>query len=164
MTYDIVPIQEEHITGFHRVMDFVAKERKYLVFTEAPPIEKTQVFVRGLIAAGTPAFVALHKGEVIGWCDIQKMQRPMHAHRGTLAMGLLPEFRGQGIGKKLMQEALDAGFSLGLTRIELTVKESNLPAIKLYEGFGFEMEGLHKNANCIDGQYSHSYTMALVKV
>jgi ribosomal protein S18 acetylase RimI-like enzyme len=77
-------------------------------------------------------------------------------------MGLLPKYRGQGIGRKLMQRALDAALAFGFTRIELTVRETKVNAIALYKNFGFETEGLHRNAVCIEGRYENTLSMALV--
>lgn len=45
-----------------------------------------------------------------------------------------PEFRGQGIGSALMKQALQTATSVVL----LTVNPDNIPAVRLYEGFGFQ--------------------------
>ena len=87
-----------------------------------------------------------------------------NSHCGTLGVGLLPEFRGKGIGRQLMQRTIEAAFAFGLTRIELTVREGNANAIALYKSLGFEIEGLHRNAVCIDGQYENLYSMALLRI
>jgi len=42
-TVEIVPITQDHIDGFHRTLDLFARERRYLAFLEAPPIEATRV-------------------------------------------------------------------------------------------------------------------------
>jgi GNAT superfamily N-acetyltransferase len=34
----------------------------------------------------------------------------VYDHCGTLGVGLLPQFRGKGIGRKLMQRTIDAAF------------------------------------------------------
>jgi ribosomal protein S18 acetylase RimI-like enzyme len=81
----------------------------------------------------------LNANTVVGWCDVlPNRARIVYAHCGTLGIGLLPEFRGKGIGRKLMQRAIDAAFEFGITRIELTVRESNVNAIALYKSSGFE--------------------------
>ena len=56
----------------------------------------------------------------------------------------LPEFRRQGIGGRLIRQALDAAKAFGLHRVELTVRENNVVAIQLYKKFGFAVEGLQR--------------------
>ncbi len=77
-------------------------------------------------------------------------------------MGLLPKYRGQGIGRRLMQRTLDAALAFGFTRIELTVRETNANAIALYRSFGFETEGRHRKAVCIGRRYENTLSMALM--
>jgi hypothetical protein len=60
---EIVPIAQGHIEGFHRALDIVARERRYLAFLEAPPIEATRAFVLDNIKRGHPQFVAVTAGE-----------------------------------------------------------------------------------------------------
>jgi L-amino acid N-acyltransferase YncA len=163
--YQIVPIAEEHIPGFRAAVDVVARETKYLAFLEAPPLEDVTRFVLDNIAHGYPQFVVLSAGTAAGWCDvIPNRSRAIYSHCGTLGVGLLPEFRGKGIGRQQMRRTIDAAFAFGLTRIELTVREGNVNAIALYKNLGFETEGLHRNAVCIEGQYENLYSMALMRV
>jgi RimJ/RimL family protein N-acetyltransferase len=165
MTYQIVPIAQEHIPGFHAAVDVVARERKYLAHLEAPPFAETRRFVLGNIEHGYPQFAVVSADTVVGWCDVLPNQsRVIYSHCGTLGVGLLPEFRGKGIGRQLMQQTIDAAFAFGLTRIELTVREGNANAIALYESLGFEIEGFHRNAVCIEGQYENLHSMALLRV
>ena len=93
---EIVPITQDHIESFHRALDFVARERRYLSFLEAPPLESVRAFVLDNIKQGYPQLVAVSAGQVVGWCDVVPKPRPIYAHVGVLGMGLLPEFRGQG--------------------------------------------------------------------
>jgi ribosomal protein S18 acetylase RimI-like enzyme len=161
----IVPMAKEHIPGFHAAVDVVAREKKYLTFLEAPPIEETTQFVLNSIEQRNPQFVVLSDGNVVGWCDVlRKTNRVVYLHCGTLGIGLLPEFRGQGIGRQLMQTTIEAAWQCGITRIELTVREHNANAIALYKSLGFEFEGLQRNAVRIDGQYQNVYAMALIKM
>ena len=159
---EIVPIGPEHIESFHRTLDFVARERRYLALLEAPGIEQFRPFVEDVIRQGHAQFAASSDGEVVGWCDVLPRGRPIYAHVGVLGMGLLPPFRGQGIGRRLIEKALDAARSLGLSRIELTVRQDNLSAIALYEKTGFVAEGVQRNAIKLDGQHANLVMMALL--
>jgi RimJ/RimL family protein N-acetyltransferase len=162
MPVDIVPIEESHIDGFHRTLDFVARERRYLALLEAPPLEGTRAFVLDHIKRGLPQFVAISAGEVIGWCDITPKERPVYAHAGVLGMGLLPQFRGQGIGIGLIRRSLAAARAFGFHRVELTVREDNASAIELYNKVGFETEGVQRHAMQVDGAYENLILMAVL--
>ena len=160
---EVVPIGQGHIDGFHRALDSVARERRYLAFLEAPPIEATRAFVLGNIKRGHLQFVAVSAdGEVVGWCDVTPLDRPTQAHRGVFGVGLLPQFRGQGIGTKLTRSALAAARAFGLHRVELTVREHNTGAIELYKKEGFTIEGVQRDAVLVDGVYENVVCMAVV--
>ncbi|MGB6397055.1 MAG: GNAT family N-acetyltransferase [Bradyrhizobium sp.] len=159
---EIVPITQDHIDGFHRALDFVAREGRYLAFVEGPPLENTRAFVLDHIQRGHPQFVAVSAGEVVGWCDVTPKERPIYAHGGVLGIGLLPRFRGQGIGTNLIRSTLAATRTIGLHRVELTVRQNNTRAIELYRKVGFVVEGLQRDAVQIDGLYENIVCMALL--
>jgi ribosomal protein S18 acetylase RimI-like enzyme len=159
---EIVPIAQDHIESFHQALDFVARERRYLSFLEAPPLESVRAFVLDNIKQGYPQLVAVSAGQVVGWCDVVPKPRPIYAHVGVLGMGLLPEFRGQGLGDRLIRQTLAAARAFGLSRVELSVRENNAVAIELYKRVGFEIEGLQRNATKVDGVYENVVLMAIL--
>ena len=106
--------------------------------------------------------VALSAGEVVGWCDVIPKPRPIYAHGGVLGMGLLPQFRRQGIGERLIRQSLAAAQAFGLHRIELTVREDNSNAIALYKKVGFAIEGVQRNVVQLDGEYENLILMAVL--
>lgn len=162
MTYKIVPITEETIEGFRDALDVVCREEKYLTFLEAPPLEKSREYVRGNIANNYTHLVVIADDKVVGWCDVVGAGRPTKKHIGTLGIGLLPEWRGKGIGEKLMQTAILDAQSKGMTRIELTVYEPNKNAVALYKKLGFEVEGLLRKGVFLKGEYHDVIPMALL--
>jgi len=161
-TVEIVPIAQDHIESFHRALDIVARERRYLAFLEAPPIESTRAFILNNIEHGYPQLVALSAGEIVGWCDVIPKTRPIYAHGGVLGIALLPQFRRQGLGERLIRQSLAAARALGLHRVELTVRENNASAIELYRKVGFAIEGLQRDAARVDDAYENVVAMAVL--
>src|ERR1700730_5442892 len=54
---------------------------------------------------------------------------------------VLPEYRKLGLARQLMQHIIEyARGELSLTAIDLHVWEENIPAIRLYESLGFEVQ------------------------
>lgn len=162
MTWQVLPVAEEHIQELHASLDCVARERRYLAFLEAPPLAETEAFVRKNIAQRNPQFGAVSDSRVIGWCDISPMERAVFAHRGSLGMGVIREFRGKGMGRRLIEVSLGAARAKGLMRIDLEVREDNVPAVSLYKRMGFMVEGVKRNAYYVDGSYFNLVTMALL--
>lgn len=159
--YDIVPITLTHIEGFRAALDSVAQEKKYLCFLEAPSLVVTRAFVENNIKENWPQVVAIVDNNVVGWCDITSLGRPVYVHSGVLGIGVVAAYRGKGIGKALMHNTLHMAKEKGLERIEHTVREENHSAIELYRKFGFIIEGKKKNATKFDGKYGNTICMAL---
>ena len=99
---------------------------------------------------------------VVGWCDVTSLRRPAFAHSGVLGLGVVKAYRGQGIGKALLRTTLDRARAIGLTRVELTVRQPNVRAVELYKKIGFAVEGVKKNGVRVDGKYEDLICMALL--
>lgn len=156
------PITASHIESFHRALDQVAQEKKYLTMLEAPPLSSTYDFVLDMINKGNPQIVAISGNDVVGWCDICRHSWPSHAHRGSLGMGIIAPYRGKGLGQKLIEMTLEQARGANFSRIELSVYVDNLPAVTLYEKAGFVREGVERHAAYIDGRFIDAISMALL--
>lgn len=159
----IAPISPEHIPGYRDSLGRVARERRYILMLDAPPLEAAEAFVTGNIAGGLPQFVALDGERVVGWCDIIPHTRPGLTHSGSLGMGVISSHRSQGVGSKLLAATLERAFEIGLQRIELEVYRDNRAAIGLYRKFGFEHEGIKRRARYLDGIWDDIVLMARLR-
>jgi len=77
------------------------------------------------------------EGRVVGWAVLlmRRRREGRSAHLCSLAVD--PRFRGRGVGRRLVCNALDAAAALGVKRIFLEVAEENAAALRLYEKLGF---------------------------
>ena len=83
--------------------------------------------------ANTHILVALVDGVVAGYMGLQ-----IFSGEGYVTnVAVLPEFRGQGVAKALINAQLQNDMEF----ITLEVRQSNTPAINLYQSFGFEPVG-----------------------
>jgi ribosomal-protein-alanine N-acetyltransferase len=57
-----------------------------------------------------------------------------------LLLGVAPDFRRRGIGRKLLDHFLDQARESGVSRVHLEVREGN-PAVVLYRHAGFTLAG-----------------------
>ena len=90
---------------------------------------------------------------------------PRRKHVGYIGMAVLEEWQGQGVGTALMEAAIDLAENwLNLTRIELEVIVDNKPAIKLYEKWGFKIEGTLVDYTFRDREYVHMCDLGMTFV
>lgn len=162
MTIDVQPITAAHVETFRACVDAIARERTFLAQVEAAPMEQIRRFVCDNIAHDVTHFVALDRERVVGWCDIVPGWAYAFQHCGTLGMGVLASYRGQGIGRRLMAACIAKARQRGITRIELQARIDNVRAIGLYERMGFVREGRKRNGMRIDGKYYDMLALALI--
>ena len=156
-------IAPDDVPSFHRCLDVVARERRFLAMLEAPPLEEVREFVTSGRQRGVVQFVAAFDGEVVGWCDVLPVPFEGFRHCGALGMGVLPRQRGQGIGQRLLEATLREAERCGITRVQVEVFASNRVAISLYEAFGFQCEGRKRRARQLDGIAEDLVCMARVR-
>jgi putative acetyltransferase len=115
---------------------------------------------------GFYSLVACVDGEVVGQLGLHTFpNRPRRRHVGEIGMMVRDDWQGKGIGTALMQSAVDlADKWLNLSRLELGVYPDNEPAIKLYNKFGFQIEGTRVGHAFRDGQYVDTLMMARVRL
>jgi putative acetyltransferase len=79
-------------------------------------------------------------------------------------MAVRADWQGQGVGTRLMEAAVDlADKWLNLRRLELEVYVDNAPAIRLYEKFGFKIEGAMVDYAFRDGEYIDTHVMGRIR-
>jgi ribosomal protein S18 acetylase RimI-like enzyme len=79
-------------------------------------------------------FVALLDDRVIG-----SVMAGYEGHRGWLNyMAVLPEYQGQGYGRKLMEKAIAELKKLGCLKVNLEVRKNNSSVIDFYTHLGFK--------------------------
>jgi RimJ/RimL family protein N-acetyltransferase len=161
MTVEIRLMTEADIASYHSCLDAVARERRYLSMLQAPPLEDSRAWVLPHIEQNHPFFVAGLGERVVGWCDITPQERECFRHRGTLGMGVHPDFRQRGIGTRLLRVALEHARTIGIERAELEVSASNHVARQLYERIGFTVEGTLRRARKSDDRFEDLLIMAL---
>jgi GNAT superfamily N-acetyltransferase len=78
--------------------------------------------------------VAENEGQIAGWCRLFPLSGCNgHANEVELGIGLLPEYRGHGLGRALVNHALDWAATAGMERVTLLTRADNLRAMHLFE-------------------------------
>ena len=130
----------------------------------APTPEDQRQFVESAGQAER-AFIllALDGDEVIGLLDLWAGGKPETRHAASFSMCVAAERRNQGVGRRLLQAAMERALLWdGFRRLELEVAAWNAPAIRLYEKLGFRHEGRKVKAVNIRGEPEDTLIMARI--
>jgi ribosomal protein S18 acetylase RimI-like enzyme len=158
--FEIVPMSLPYLESFWQVLDGVAREGLWLELTEAPPIDVLQKVVCDDITLKNALYIATRENFVVGWCAIIREVRQFRMHRGKVAMGVHPDFRKLGLGRRLLERCISHAEASGIGRIELEVYAHNTHAKTLYQNLGFEVEGVRRKTRALDGRYFDTIDMA----
>jgi len=118
-----------------------------------PTIAEELEFIAGYTASNSTLIVAEHAEAVVGLAGLLGGTLEQQSHVASLAVSVDREWRGRGIGTRLIEHLIAWAPKHGVTRLEVEALEINPRAIALYERLGFEHEGIRRSAAAIDGRY-----------
>lgn len=129
-----------------------------------PTVEGNSRVIRDMNRADNSLYlVAESDGRIVGVLTLEGGKRRNVRHTAVLGITVAEEWRGQGIGRRLMTRAIAwaRGTSI-LERIELHVFLRNEIALALYESLGFVVEGRRRKAVIRDGKSIDDLVMSLL--
>jgi RimJ/RimL family protein N-acetyltransferase len=95
-----------------------------------------------LLAAGGLAVTLEVDGVVCGHLMVHRRRGPYESHLGDLSIALGSGCRGQGLGRTLIEIAVDWARAVGMGKLTLGVFPGNQRALALYRSCGFVEEGV----------------------
>lgn len=108
--------------------------------------------------------VAEHEGRLVALAGLTGSKLRRFSHGAELALAVMKDYWGLGIGRHLVQALVDWADASGLVRIYLEVVDTNTRAIRLYERFGFEVEGRLRARRKHGEVFADNLTMARLRV
>ena len=90
-------------------------------------------------------FVAENAAGIVARLSLARDSHPASPHVADLGLMVAMSHRRRGIGRSLLEQAVAWARESEIEKLELHVFPHNEPAIKLYERFGFEREGLRRH-------------------
>lgn len=158
--------REEDIQG---VLDYLYQSAKETEFVLRYPEEcgmYTEEGERAYFEASNKSdnqamLVALVDGQVVGTSQIAWSRMIKLRHRASVAIAILRDYWGQGLGTKMMEEMFRiAKDNPNLIQLELDYIEGNERALALYTKMGFVPCGVKSNAIRLkDGSLLKEYSM-----
>lgn len=110
-----------------------------------------------------PILVAVVGGIVVGFASISKWStRPAYRHTVSASIYLHEEFRGQGIGKKLLTSLVQTAFEAGFHTLMGNIYEGNRASLHLFQAVGFSVVGLLKEVGYKFDEWLDVYLVQMV--
>lgn len=107
--------------------------------------------------------LALDDNRIVGIGTISSSWKIKSRHCGELGIVVENAHQGQGIGSEIIRRLIEWCRGNGITtRIQLDTRCDNELAVKLYQKFGFQIEGRLPNTTLLDGKYYDLYVMGLM--
>ncbi|MEY2931854.1 MAG: hypothetical protein RL033_2603 [Pseudomonadota bacterium] len=137
-----------------------------LAFLASPGDDRASLveFVRERVANAESAIFGAWAPRLVGAVGIYRHAGPKIAHKiGVWGTFVLPELRGQGLGRALMQHAIAHARSLpDVLQIALSVSDTQPAARRLYESLGFRVWGSEPLALRHEGRAVTEHHLALL--
>jgi L-phenylalanine/L-methionine N-acetyltransferase len=124
----------------------VAEERRYLRALKRHP--------------DASVYVAEDDGAIVGRLSVARDPHGASRHVADLGLMVAASHRRRGVGRALLEQAVEWAREAGIRKLELHVFPWNEPAIRLYERFGFEREGLRRGHYRRGNEYVDAILMA----
>lgn len=104
--------------------------------------------------------VAVMNDNIVGFSRCEGNLLKRFAHKVEFGVCVLKDYWGYGIGTNLLKESITWADTNEITKMALTVLETNEKAVDLYKKFGFKIEGiLEKDKLLSDGKYYNTVVM-----
>jgi RimJ/RimL family protein N-acetyltransferase len=141
--------------------DSVAAEGRWIAAVPGDTsVVEESLGLAGLLSQGGLALTLEVDGTVAGQLQAQRADAGS-GDRAELALIIVGEQRGRGLGRALLQTAIAWGRAVGLRRMVLAVLPDNDAAIHLYRSSGFVEEGTRPRAISIAGVERDAVVMGL---
>ena len=105
-------------------------------------------------ASRHPVVVAVTDDQVVGWGSLNSFNpRPAYDHVVDLSVYVERGWRGQGVGRVLMQHLMELATTLGYHKIVLATFPYNEAGVSLYRRMGFIPVGVYHEQGQLDGRW-----------
>jgi ribosomal protein S18 acetylase RimI-like enzyme len=130
-------IDEIDIRSFAITDQAQVEELWTIVFPNDPPHNKPSLMIQSKLTVQPELFfVAVHAEKIVG-----TVLAGFDGVRGWIHhLAVLPEYRKNRIGEKLMRTAIEELKKIGCPKVNLQVRTTNLGVIEFYKSIGFKQD------------------------
>jgi GNAT superfamily N-acetyltransferase len=156
------PARQEDIGDIVGVIETISTEDTYVVATRlADEVARDDVLLRYNESENRIFFVATVDDETVGWLHVEAVQSPMMDHTAQLTLGVLEEYRGDGLGSTLMERGLEWARNHDFRKVYQNLPATNERAVAFLEGEGWSVESTREGHYHIDDELVDEVQLAI---
>ena len=148
------------------MMNQLDYETKYMLYEPGERLKnftRIESLINNSVEGDDFLMVAEKDDKIVGYISAQKGALKRISHSAYIVVGVLKDYRGNGIGTEFFKQLDHWAEEKNITRLDLTVICENEAAKHLYEKNGFEVEGVKRKSILVDGRYLDEYYMSKIK-
>lgn len=162
MEATVRPARQEDLTGIVGVIETIAAVDTYVVASRlAEEINREGVLLRDNESESRVFFVATVNDDAVGWLHVEGTQFPEMDHTAELTLGVLGEYRDDGLGSVLMERGLEWARGRGYQKIYQSVPATNERAVEFLEHNGWSVEATREGHYHIDDELVDEIQLAI---
>jgi phosphinothricin acetyltransferase len=101
-----------------------------------------------------PVLVVEAGAQVVAWGSLNSFNpRPAYEHVADFSVYVEREWRGKGVGRRLLGRLVEVARELGYHKTVLAAFPFNAPGISLYRRLGFREVGIYREQGLLDGKW-----------
>ncbi|MCY4527736.1 MAG: GNAT family N-acetyltransferase [Chloroflexi bacterium] len=135
----IRPLQSNDDTALHQFFVRVPEEDRFYLNNDVTSLEVIRGFTDNISLDVAIPLVAVSGDKIVADSTLHRSRRASRRHVGELRIVVDTDYRGRGLGARLIDELIQLGVDLGLERLAFElVDRREMPAIQAAKAAGFE--------------------------
>ena len=131
------PLRKDDQKGFHQFFLAVPEAERMFIKHRVTDPEVIQDWCQNIDLGRNLPLLALIDGKIVGDATLHQHLGGWKRHIGRVSVLVLPEFRGRGLARALVNEIVDIARHLGLEKVEAEFIGEQEAAIKMFAMLGF---------------------------
>ena len=133
------PLQPDDDAALHQFFRRTPEEDRFYLNNDVTSPEVIRGFTENISLDVAIPLVAVSGDKIVADSTLHRSRRASRRHIGELRIVVDPEYRGRGLGARLIDELIQLGVDLGLERVVFElVDRREMPAIQAAKAAGFE--------------------------
>jgi len=142
----------EDLPAIVDIYNSTVASREVTADTEPVSVESRHAWFAEHTPERRPLWVVEQDGKILGWLSYSNFYgRPAYSGTAELSIYIHEEMRGKGLGRYLLQQAIDFAPQINVHTLLGFIFGHNQPSLKLFDAFGFERWANMPRVATLDG-------------